>query len=368
VPVRWHWYDASGKPAEGVEEAERALEEVLRRSPDHPGANHFYIHAVESSRTPERAIPSAQRLMGVVPAAGHLVHMPGHIWLATGDYEMAAAVNDRAAEVDRQYMAATGVTQSAYVGYYIHNMHFVTYARAMQGRMKDAIQAADQIADAVKPMLDVMPEMVDAFTSLPLFARVRFQLWDELLAMPAPAEKLTITAALRHFARGLALQAKGRHADAVGEQKAFAGAVAKVSPSAMWGNNKPADMLAVAGEVLAARLADSPVAAIPRWQRAVEIQDSFVYNEPPAWYYPIRESLGAALLRAGKSAACFSACSKLSERRRRPMPRSGSIGSIARHGSTPRSRFGWRICSRKRPSLTRAPSRLSSLFLHEREL
>ena len=126
LPVRWRWYDHAGKPAEGVETAERVLEEVLRRAPDHPGANHFYIHAVESSRTPERAIPSAQRLMGVVPAAGHLVHMPGHIWLVLGDYEMAATVNERAAEVDRQYMAATGVTQSAYVGYYIHNMHFVT--------------------------------------------------------------------------------------------------------------------------------------------------------------------------------------------------------------------------------------------------
>src|ERR1700730_16065447 len=112
VPVRWHWYATDGTPAAGVADAERAREVVLGRWADHPGANHFYIHAVESSRTPERAIPSAQRLMGVVPAAGHLVHMPGHIWLVMGDYEMAAAVNERAAAVDRQYMAATNVMSS----------------------------------------------------------------------------------------------------------------------------------------------------------------------------------------------------------------------------------------------------------------
>ena len=302
LPVRWHWYDNAGKPAEGVLEAERLLEEVLRRVPDHPGANHFYIHAVESSRTPERAIPSAQRLMGIVPAAGHLVHMPGHIWMVLGDYEMAATVNDRAAQVDREYMAATGVTQSAYVGYYIHNMHFVTVARAMQGRMKDAIRAADEIASAVKPMAQAMPEMVDAFGSMQVFARVRFQRWDELLAAPEPAEKMGINRALRFWGRALALQAKGKHAEAMSEQSAFTAACGKLSPSAFWGFNKPSEMLALAAEVLAARLADSPVSAVPRWQRAVDLQDALVYDEPPAWYYPVRESLGAALLRAGKAA------------------------------------------------------------------
>jgi tetratricopeptide (TPR) repeat protein len=270
--------------------------------PDHPGANHFYIHAVESSRSPERAIPSAQRLMGIVPAAGHLVHMPGHIWMVLGEYEMAATVNDRAAQVDRDYMAATGVTQSAYVGYYIHNMHFVTVARAMQGRMKDSIRAADEIAAAVKPMAEAMPEMVDAFGSMQIFARVRFQRWDELLASPTPPEKMGINTALRLWARTLALEAKGKHAEAVGEQAAFTAACGKLPPSAFWGFNKPSQMLAIAGETLSARLAGSPANALPHWQRAVELQDELIYDEPPAWYYPVRESLGAALLRAGKAA------------------------------------------------------------------
>jgi tetratricopeptide (TPR) repeat protein len=301
IPVRWHWYGKSGQPAAGVAEAERVLEEVLRRFPDHPGANHFYIHAVESSRTPERAIPSAQRLMGIVPAAGHLVHMPGHIWLVLGDFEMAATVNDRAAAVDRQYLDATGV-QSAYVGYYIHNLHFVAFARAMQGRMADALRAADQIGAAVAPMADVMAEMVDTFASLPVFVRIRFQRWDDLLALPAAPPKLAISTSFRHYARALAFQAKGNRAEAVKEQSAFAAAGAKIPPSALWGNNKPAAVLALATEVLAAKLADSPAASIPHWQRAVELQDALVYDEPPAWDYPVRESLGGALLRAGKPA------------------------------------------------------------------
>ena len=135
LPVRWHWYSFDGKPAAGVEEAEHVLETVLRRFPDHPGANHYYIHAVESSRTPERAIPSAQRLMGIVPAAGHIVHMPGHIWLATGEYQFAVDVNERAVEADREYFAQTGMMSTYYL-YYLHNIDFIVYARTMQGRRR----------------------------------------------------------------------------------------------------------------------------------------------------------------------------------------------------------------------------------------
>ena len=144
LPVRWRWYGLDGKPAEGVDEAERVLEGVMRRYPDHPGANHLYIHAVESSPTPERAIPSAQRLMGIVPAAGHMVHMPGHIWLVLGDYNTTIDVNQRAAEVDRQYFAKTGVIGS-YYAYYLHNLQFILYARSMQGRAAETRKAAAEI-------------------------------------------------------------------------------------------------------------------------------------------------------------------------------------------------------------------------------
>ena len=302
IPVRWHWYGADGAPAAGVAEAERALEAVLRRWPEHPGANHYYIHAVESSPTPERAIPSAQRLMGVVPQAGHIVHMPGHIWLAVGDYEMAAAVNERASEVDRDYFAATNVTAGSYGMYYAHNLHFITYARAMQGRGADAIRAANVLAEVLKPMAEEMPEMVDSFAAVTVFGRVRFGSWEAILHLVPPNGKMPLSNATYRYARALALLAVGDRAAAQREQATFEAIRSKLPADAMWGNNKATPVLGVASEVLAARFAASPAEAVPHWERAVSLQDGLVYDEPPAWYYPVRESWGAALLRAGKAA------------------------------------------------------------------
>jgi hypothetical protein len=295
IPVRWRWYAASGEPAPGTRDAERALETVLRRYPDHPGANHFYIHAVESSPWPERAIASAQRLMGIVPAAGHLVHMPGHIWLVLGDYETAATVNERAAQVDREYLSRTGVV-SSYAGYYVHNLHFVAYARQMQGRAADALSAADTVAAAVAPHIEAMPEMVDAFACMPVFARLRFNLWPELLTMPQPDRRLPMNTIMWRFGRAIALAASGDNAGAVREKGEFEVLRQKVPAAGMWGNNKAAEVTALASQILEARTAASPAAAVPHWERAVALQDALVYDEPPAWYYPVRESLGAALL------------------------------------------------------------------------
>lgn len=301
TPVRWRWWK-DGRPAEGMEDAIAALENVLRRVPNHPGANHFYIHAVESSPTPERAIPSAQRLMGIVPAAGHLVHMPAHIWLLTGDYELAAVVNERAAEVDREYMAKTGVTASSYVGYYVHNLHFVAFARQMQGRKADAVKAARAVTQAAEPMAAQMPEMLDAFMPTELFALVRFSDWDEILKVKKPDAKLLGTTALWHWARAQAMQMRGRSTAAAREQAFFEEACKKVPTGWLWINNKAVDVLAVAASVLEARLAASALNAIPDWKKAVGLQDALVYDEPPAWFYPIRESLGAAHLAAGQRA------------------------------------------------------------------
>jgi tetratricopeptide (TPR) repeat protein len=300
IPQRWKWYDANGRPAEGMPEAERVLQGVLRRWPEHAGANHYYIHAVESSPTPERAIPSAQRLMGVVPWAGHLVHMPGHIWLVLGEYELAADVNERASAVDREYMSASNVRMGSYTPYYIHNLHFVVYARSMQGRRAQAMKAADAITAAAGPMAEAMPEMADAFLTQAVFARVRTAAWDEVLKMPQPGGKVPVTAAMWRYGRTLALLAKGDRAGAAGERIRFEQAAGKVPAEAPWGtNNKAGDVMKLAREVVAARFGEDPVT---HWRRAVEIQDGFTYDEPPAWYYPVRESLGAELVRAGRSA------------------------------------------------------------------
>jgi len=298
IPVRWHWYAPDGIPAPGVAEAEHALEEVLRRWPSHPGANHYYIHAVESSRTPERAVASAQRLMGVVPAAGHMVHMPGHIWLVLGDWEMAAAVNDRAVAVDRQYFEQTGVS-GPYAMYYIHNLHFLNYARWMQGNQAQSQRAAADMTAALAPMVEAMPEMADAFAAVAAFGRARFNDWDAILQASQPKPEMKASTLVWRYTRALALAARGDRSGAAREQAALEEARKAIPADAQWGNNKTSDVAALASRVVAARLALTPADAVPHWRRAVEMQDKLTYDEPPAWYYPLRESLGAALLRAG---------------------------------------------------------------------
>jgi tetratricopeptide (TPR) repeat protein len=299
IPQRWKWYLADGRPAPGTAEAERVLEGVLRRWPEHAGANHYYIHAVESSPNPERAIPSAQRLMGIVPWAGHMVHMPAHIWLVMGDYETAATLNERAGAVDREYMAASNIAMGSYTPYYIHNLHFVVYARWMQGHRADAIKAADAMSAAAAPMVAMMPEMADAFLTQTIFARIRTLAWDDMLKMPRPSEKLLGMQAFWWYGRALALLAKGDRAGAAKERAAFDELAAKIPADAPWGQNKAGDVIKLARETLAARFGEDAVA---HWRKAVEIQDGLVYDEPPAWYYPVRESLGGELLRAGKAA------------------------------------------------------------------
>ncbi|HTQ55257.1 MAG TPA: hypothetical protein VMI94_12400 [Bryobacteraceae bacterium] len=335
IPVRWHWYANDGTPAAGVPQAERILEEVLRRWPDHPGANHLYIHSVESSPTPERGIPSAQRLMGIVPWAGHIVHMPAHIWLVTGDYEMAASLNERAVAVDREYMERTGITHSGYRAYYVHNLHFIAYARWMEGRQADGLHAAAEMAAALEPMLKTMPEMADAFNAVTIFGRVRFGDWDGILKTPQPADSLRQTVAMWRYARGVAFAARGDVAAAGRERAALEDIRAHLPADAYYGYTKATDVLALALEIVSARMSATPAEAVPHWQRAVAQQDEFTYDEPPDWYYPVRESLGAALLRAGQPAeaeAVFRAGVKRSPRNGRML--FGLMKSLAAQGKT----------------------------------
>jgi len=298
---RWHWYSLDGKPAEGVPEAERALESVLHRYPDHPGANHFYIHVVESSPTPERAVASAQRLMGIVPAAGHIVHMPGHIWLVLGDYNNTVAVNERAIQVDREYFAKTGM-MSTYYMYYLHNLQFILYARAMQGRIADTKDSARQMSEAIQAMGQNMADMTDLFGLFITMSQLRMYRWDEVLAAPHPKSENPLVVGMWHYSRALALGYKDRAAEARPEQAAFEELSKKLDRNIPWDTNKLGDVMDLASAILAARLEPSSSGAIAKWKRAVEIQDALVYDEPPAWYYPVRESLGAAMLQSGDAA------------------------------------------------------------------
>jgi tetratricopeptide (TPR) repeat protein len=301
VPTRWHWYSNNGKPGPGVADAERILEAVLRRNATHPGANHLYIHAVESSPMPERAIPSAQRLMGIVPGGGHMVHMPGHIWLVTGDFNNAVAVNERAAEVDRKYFADTGVTGS-YYPYYLHNLQFILYARSMQGRILDTRNAERQLSEAAAPMIQQMPEMASLFNSTITMAELRNYRWEDLIAVEKPTAADPLSQSMWHYSRALALAMKGRRDEAKREQAEFEAARGTLNRKAPWGQNVTGDVMDMASTVLDARLATSPAASVALLRKAVALQDALTYDEPPAWYYPVRESLGAALLGAGDAA------------------------------------------------------------------
>src|SRR5436190_204492 len=301
----WQLWTADGKPAEGTAEIVAVLESVLKRDPQHVGANHYYIHTVEASPNPERALPSAGRLAGRVPQAGHLVHMPAHIYIQTGDYEAAAKANEQAAEVDRNYIKKTGATGVYPLMYYSHNLHFLVAARAAQGRFEEARKAAAQLVANVSSAVKDMP-MLEGFLPTPLFVLLRFHRWGEILKLPAPDAKLAASTAVWHYARGCAFAATGDARNAASEQAALAGIRKQTPADAMFGPlNTAESIFKVADAVLSARIAAAggdAAGAIEHWKRAVSAQDALAYDEPPAWYYPVRESLGAALLANGRGA------------------------------------------------------------------
>jgi tetratricopeptide (TPR) repeat protein len=299
----WKLWSHDGKPAPGTLEIIDVLESVLRRDPDHPGANHYYIHAVEASPNPDRALPSAARLRTLVPGAGHLVHMPGHIFLRVGDFKQAGDTNDVAAESDREYMRITGNTKGMYGAmYYTHNLHFIAYSRAEEGIPEKALPEARKVYANALPFAEGM-RMAEAYLAIPHYTLLRTGQFDEVLKEPLPEEKLPLFRALAHYARGAAFALKGMAGEAVTEQRSMAAWRAKVRLDEMLQVNSAGDLLAVADAVLAARILEAEGKrdpAIAKWREAVSLEDKLTYMEPPDWYYPTRESLGGALLRAGR--------------------------------------------------------------------
>lgn len=299
----WKLWSPDGKPAAGTEEIIGVLENVLARDPNHIGANHFYIHVIEASPRPERALPSADRLALLTPTAGHLVHMPAHIYMRVGDYEAAAKSNYMAAQADREYIESSGATGIYGIFYYSHNLHFLAAARNMQGRYKDAKDAAELLENNVRPFVKAMP-FLDPFMPTSTFLMVRFQRWDEMLKSPEPEREMIITNALWHWGRGMAYAANGKTPDAQKERDAFAAAVKAMPADLHFGINLAHDVLKIAEYMLDAKIAAAKgnrTLAIELLTKAVETEDALAYEEPPAWYYPpSRESLGGALLLSGK--------------------------------------------------------------------
>jgi tetratricopeptide (TPR) repeat protein len=296
----WQLWLPNGKPADGTEEIVGVLEGVLRRDPLHIGANHYYIHAVEASKTPDRALPSAKRLETLVPAAGHRVHMPAHIYMRTGDYLSAVTSNAKAAEVDRAYIAATKPDGMYPVMYYNHNLDFLASAAMMTGQFAEAKKAADQLVSNAMPALEEMP-MLQPFAAKTLFVLLRFARWDDVMRLPQPDAKFPLLTTLWHFGRGIAHAARGNAGEAERERAAYADTRKAIQPDSDWGFNKARNMLEVSDAVLdawIARVQRNDAAAIDAWRIAVLREDMLNYDEPPDWFYPTRESLGAALLRA----------------------------------------------------------------------
>ena len=302
----WGLWNPDGTPADGTLEIIAVLESVLARYPDHVGANHYYIHAVEASPHAAWALESADRLNTLVPNAGHLVHMPSHIYARVGDNAAAIKSNAAAAEVDRNYIAATGATGMYPAMYYSHNLHFLAYAAMQAGKSDEARKAAGTLAENIRTRAQGMPPgMTEGFLIYPMAVRVRFRQWADVLAMPQPDASLLANVAFWHFARGMALASTGKIPDAGSEQKAFDAAAAKIPKEQGFGFTKAAAIMQISGAVLEARMAEArgnSAAAIDALKKAIAAQDALAYDEPPDWFFPVRESLGGALLRAGNAA------------------------------------------------------------------
>jgi len=299
----WKFWSHDGKPAEGTNEIVSVLESVLRRNPNHLGANHYYVHAVEASSHPERALASAERLRTLAPASGHLVHMPAHIYQRTGNYAGAARANANAAATDRDFIKKHGGEGIYAAMYYNHNLQFGLVSYAMTGRFADAKKMADEFSMNAAMMAKEMPPAEYAAAST-LLLLVRFGRWADVLRQK-PVEVGPLSTAFTHFARGSAFAKLGDFTAAEAEQKAFETARATVPDDPGLFQNSEKAVAEVAAHVLAGRIAEArgdKNGAIAAYTKAVAQEDSLDYDEPTDWFYPTRETLGAALLRAGRNA------------------------------------------------------------------
>jgi len=303
----WGLWRPDGTPQEGTEEVVTTLESVIRREPNHLGAVHYYIHAVEASNSPERALAGADRLAHLAPAAGHLVHMPAHIYIRTGDFEAALKTNQKAALADQAYLKATGAEGIYPLMYYSHNLHFIAMAAAMNGNYLESRRGAQLLAANVGPHVKDMPPL-EGFMTVSLAVEMRFHKWGEILKAPQPDPAMRTATVFWHFARGLALAATGKLDEAEAEYKIVAEVEEKTPPDAVFQmpiNNKTKDILKIAANVLGAKISlakNDTDATVRQLRVAVATQDLLKYDEPQDWFYPVRESLGAVLLKIADNA------------------------------------------------------------------
>ena len=295
----WNYWTPEGKPYPGTTELVKQLETVIMQNPNHPGACHFYIHAVEAAN-PQLAVPCAERLARLMPGEGHMVHMPAHIYIRVGRYNDAAASNVHAIHMDETFIEGQPQPTLYSLGYYPHNIHFLAFASSMAGRSAQAIDAAKTLKSKVNMDVAKNVGMLQEMVPYYVLTLTTFGRWDDVLAEPLPPAEMRFPTAMVRYARGVAYAAKGDFAKAHVELDTVIAVNTATPDDGEFKAPVSIAMHALMGEI-AAR-GGKPEDAIPHFKAALAIEDKGLYFEPPKWYYPIRQSLGAALLKAGKNA------------------------------------------------------------------
>ncbi|MEC9372286.1 MAG: hypothetical protein VYC34_00510 [Planctomycetota bacterium] len=299
----WDLWTKSGDPKGNTMTILALLESALRADQDHVGANHLYIHAVEASPNPEKGIASADRLRNAAPISGHLTHMPSHIDVQVGAWPAAAETNRRAIKSDQRYEALVP-NQGFYRVYMAHNHHFLSFTCMMQGRRVESLAAArDMVRGVPEVYIKEQGAFIDPYMNIELAVMMRFGMWDELIASPQPPKELPITRAMWRFTRTCAYAAKGDLRNAERERRAFLDARNQVPADAMMAINKAHHVLDIAENVLDAEIAyrrDDIASAVHHLRAAIKLEDDLLYMEPPEWIQPVRHTLGAILVEAGR--------------------------------------------------------------------
>lgn len=300
----WDQWTPDGRPQPGTLEAVATLQGVLQLNPNHPGANHYYIHALEASPYPEKALPAAERIDELMPGAGHLVHMPSHIYFRLGRYAEAVESSRRGAAVDREYIRKWNPQGNYREMFYPHNIYFEWAALMMEGRSTEVLRAAGDLSEIYSYETARSRPFGEFFMPVFLFSLARFGKWDDILRQPRPPNELRYLTGMWHYARGLALAARGQPNKASFEKERLADIAATVASRVPLVGNSPSVLLRLASTVLTGELAarrGGTEEAIHHLQEAVQLHDQLRYDEPPAWYYPVRQALGAVLLAAGRA-------------------------------------------------------------------
>ncbi len=298
----WDLWTVNGKPKSGTEEIVSTLEAVLAGAPNHPGACHYYIHAVEASSTPERALTCAERLPGLMPGAAHLVHMPAHIHMRLGRYHEAAEHNTRAADIDRRYLAGRASTGEEAEGYYRHNLHFLWASLIMEGRSAEAMKVARQLMGTMTDADVRQDSSQESYLPVPLWTMIRFGRWEALLQELPPPNTFRLKQAVWRLGRGMALVASGRVPGAEGEHAALTVLAKRFARNRTNEERTERALIQIAERLLAGEIAvhhkhyDAAVTAL---REAVTLEDALPYSEPPFWPIPVRHYLGVALQKAG---------------------------------------------------------------------